>query len=166
MQKSVVFLSNRKEASALTRFLCANRLPRGSRLHPRILFFFLFCCHKKTPLQSGRSFVAQRRGFAPLAARPDKRHTVPFGLRPCGRKQGRPCANRLPRGNRLHPQILFCFRYRNEKRDAPFRTSLFRWRREEDLNLRTYLSRLHDFESCAFDRSAISAYLYLLYTFF
>ena len=84
-------------------------------------------------------FLAQRRGFVPLAARPAKRLSIVcfaldyfVELRWCGKM--------LALARSSHPQILFKIRNTQEKGREKSRP--FSWRREEDLNLR-YVSGVH-----------------------
>ena len=84
--------------------------------------------------------LAQRRGFAPLAARPDGQLSIVQFANKMVYSLGCVRQTILLLLNVSHPQILFCSRSRTKKH-TPMGV-LFCWRREEDLNLR-YVSGVH-----------------------
>ena len=75
--------------------------------------------------------VAQRKGFAPLAARPGAQSTglMQFAPMPVFPK---PLTQTVCSRKRLHPQIPFCFLFLAKQKAR--QSGLFVWRRERDLN--------------------------------
>lgn len=76
--------------------------------------------------------MAQRKGFAPLAARPGEQPTGLFSRRSYFSVFLLPCADNLPLGKFLHPQIPFC--YCTQQNIGQTKVYPIFWRRERDLN--------------------------------
>ena len=83
--------------------------------------------------------LAQRRGFSPLAARPAKRLSIVcFALRQLCRGGKESKTLTLVRGSPFESSSILVI---NNKKH-PNESGVFRWRREEDSNLR-YVSGAH-----------------------
>ena len=120
----------------------------------QILFFSRYT-YKKRIGTTYPFFMAQRRGFALLAARPAKQLSIVcFAVFFIGLYIF-PWQNARSR-SRLPPQILFFFRYTYKKRIGTTYPFFVAQRRgfEPPVGFRP----THDFQSCSLNRSDISAY--------
>ena len=93
--------------------------------------WFKPCAPKKDEVKSPRLFLAQRQGFAPLAARPGEQPTGLFSLRQADLSTGNSRANRLlpqtpPPSNPCHICVT--------ENGADQSRLRFPWRRDRDLN--------------------------------